>query len=942
METPPERMPSPAVEPADPSGSKSPSLRNTDPRAVQKAKVQGSGAAAQTGGTALGQGAAQVSRDNAGNINTGTQIVNNYLAAGGTSPSVGEVAMQVASYLRWLRERTQNIELRGIELAGGAPVVILPLETAYVPLRAKSASRAGEVGFSMRPQRRSERPVAAEALEEEGDEREADIGLNQVLGLGHRLAIIGGPGCGKTTVLLHLAWALASSLLSGEGEPAWSRLGLSIAPGKLPLPIFVPLASFARFRRHQTGNAPPREQTLAHFISHHLISKQADFDLPADFFVRLLKDGRNVVLLLDGLDEVANEGERAEVRQSVEELVSGREAMRVLVTCRTAAYRNARTALGAGFHEITVQPLDADLHITPMVRQAYACIYPHDAVLRAQRTQNLIAGIAQLEADRCARLGEDAEKLVSSPLMVRLLLIVHLNNRNLPDERAGLFDKAINALLQVDFGRDESVISELTTDWKLWRDMSQHLAYYMHQQGEDQGRDINEAALKAALRQEVDFKPQIESFLSHARQRGSVLEERDGMYRFIHLAFQEFLVARYLNDIVGDAGGQKAILADLTKRLADAWWREPILLLSGYKSAKAAKPARLFVQALAHAGDTPDARFCAAELAGTAALQWRESGAPTRAECALRMLELLNDDGALKTSKPAVRARAGDALSKLGDPRFDDKRLFLPADGSLGFVHIAADPAFCIGIREADRKRAAEIIGSEVDDDEINDKLTPTPEFQIARYPVTVAQFGAFVEATKFKLGNRDALSDPDSRPVRWVSWHEAVAYCAWLNQMLMSSPLFADDPIARAVRERGWLVALPSEPEWEKAARGGLVNAVFWYGDTPNPQWANYREAGVGTTSVVGCFPANGLGLFDMVGNVWEWTRSFLGSYRYPRSESDRETSNAGNEGGRVVRGGAFSLSANLARYVHRSEFGRDSSLRNLGFRVVLRSSPG
>ncbi|MEF8732311.1 MAG: hypothetical protein V5B40_10490 [Candidatus Accumulibacter meliphilus] len=88
------------------------------------ASLGGSGAIAQRDGDALGERAAQISGDNAGTIVTGTQIISNYYAAGSTGQTREQIAEQVAGYLRWLRERTACIELRGIELAwwsaGGA------------------------------------------------------------------------------------------------------------------------------------------------------------------------------------------------------------------------------------------------------------------------------------------------------------------------------------------------------------------------------------------------------------------------------------------------------------------------------------------------------------------------------------------------------------------------------------------------------------------------------------------------------------------------------------------------------------------------------------------------------------------------------------------------------------------------------------------------------
>ena len=96
---------------------------------AQQATVRGSGAAAQDGGDALGERSVKT-RDNYGPIVTGTQIVHHYYAASDQRLPKEDIAGQVGGYLAWLQGRTENIELRGIERAGGAPVVLLPLETA--------------------------------------------------------------------------------------------------------------------------------------------------------------------------------------------------------------------------------------------------------------------------------------------------------------------------------------------------------------------------------------------------------------------------------------------------------------------------------------------------------------------------------------------------------------------------------------------------------------------------------------------------------------------------------------------------------------------------------------------------------------------------------------------------------------------------------------------
>jgi formylglycine-generating enzyme required for sulfatase activity len=293
-----------------------------------------------------------------------------------------------------------------------------------------------------------------------------------------------------------------------------------------------------------------------------------------------------------------------------------------------------------------------------------------------------------------------------------------------------------------------------------------------------------------------------------------------------------------------------------------------------------------------------------------------------------------------------TRARAADRLADLGDPRFDPACLHLSADRRLGFVQIPADPHFRIGTRSKDIEQVAKARSGEIPKDEVNDCITPTSEFYIAKYPVTVGQFGAFVAAADFRIGDQHGLRDPPTRPVRWVSWHEALAYCEWLQAQLETSPLLIRNPIAALVRLQGWKVTLPSELEWEVAARGGLRHAVFPWGNEADPNRANYYESGTADTSAVGCFPPNGFGLHDMVGNVWEWTRSLWGrdhstpEFTYPYDEHDarREDLNADDDVLRILRGGAFDRSARAARCCFRYWVHAAKRFNCIGFRVVLR----
>jgi formylglycine-generating enzyme required for sulfatase activity len=171
------------------------------------------------------------------------------------------------------------------------------------------------------------------------------------------------------------------------------------------------------------------------------------------------------------------------------------------------------------------------------------------------------------------------------------------------------------------------------------------------------------------------------------------------------------------------------------------------------------------------------------------------------------------------------------------------------------------------------------------------------------------------------------------------VGLDEAVAYCAWLDRELLSWPGLPAE--LRAALDHG-KVTLPSEAEWEKAARGA-DSRIYPWGDEWNPERANTSEAGIGSTSAVGCF-RSGKSPFrceDMSGNVWQWTRS-LEKSAYPAKPKARGKREApgGNEAGVVVRGSPFTFEQRIGHPAYRVCFNSEYGFSDLGFRVVVSPS--
>lgn len=217
------------------------------------------------------------------------------------------------------------------------------------------------------------------------------------------------------------------------------------------------------------------------------------------------------------------------------------------------------------------------------------------------------------------------------------------------------------------------------------------------------------------------------------------------------------------------------------------------------------------------------------------------------------------------------------------------------------------------------------------------------PMFQIARFPVMVAEYACFVRSgypeprngSGYPWPRAEPFTDPIvdwqaqlkrlDHPVVLVSWTDAMAYASWLS------------------RQTGELWRLPTEAEWEKAARGP-DGRIFPWGDVFDVSRANTREGKRWVTTPAGAHPdgASPYGAQDMAGNVWEWTGTLYELYPYAPADGRESAENpAQGHRRRIVRGGSWVISSGAARAACRSHGPPDHTAEDSGFRLVRTPRP-
>jgi formylglycine-generating enzyme required for sulfatase activity len=262
-------------------------------------------------------------------------------------------------------------------------------------------------------------------------------------------------------------------------------------------------------------------------------------------------------------------------------------------------------------------------------------------------------------------------------------------------------------------------------------------------------------------------------------------------------------------------------------------------------------------------------------------------------------------------------------------------------------VTIPAGP-FLMGTRESEVDELEKLgIKREYIKREVPQHEVTLNEYAIARYPITNAEFERFIEDggytqrdywtdagwqrkekegwTQPHLWDDEKWNNP-SQPVVGISWYEAVAYCRWLSE------------------KSGKIYRLPTEAEWEKAARGTDGRRYPW-GDQWNASLCNNEESGPGETTPVGEYPEGEslYGVGDLVGQVWEWCRSKYGGtdakpkFGYPYQPDDGREDEEGSDT-RILRGGSWYSSnpAGVCRCSYRDWHSPRDWHNRRGFRCV------
>jgi formylglycine-generating enzyme required for sulfatase activity len=751
-----------------------------------------------------------------------------------------------------------------------------------------------------------------------------------------RLVILGPPGSGKSTFARYLALCLAYSQLESS-SPQTRIQELGVWPHGALTPIFVELRRFVGWEGFpKLGNSV----TSDHFLEY--VSRELLADDMREFRSELHQDlvKGQAVIIFDGLDEIPIPAEKNSLEQRREQMQELTQSLgvlyprcRIVVTSREHGYDDWHLR---NFSVVRLAPLSDD-QIKNLAVKLYRQVGSGDA--EAQATSLLEA------------LNIVPSVLGSNPLLLTLLAVLFQARGELSLTKGHLYEQIIKLFIerwtQPRLG-DRSLVDQLGCTAVDLYSVLRIIAY------KNCATSSSEIPLALLLTELFKLGPTVNihdavAFLS--QQSGVLVSPGVGQYRFAHRAFQEYLAASYM----ANSSDFSLVRASIERQ--PYVWREPclmvedVLLASGRRSEAWELLSVLLDDELPEDLAANDSRVWSIWLAGHIALtlNLRSDSSDRRNILIFQSLrDWLKFVLTVPTDLPArERVDIGDVLGEIGDnrPGVGIQRDGLP---DICWCEIPSGE-FQLGLNQAqiDKIRSEEWARGWEFARETPASTVLVPAFAVSLYPVTQIQFWSFVDDGGYedrqwwtqagwawlqKMGfdgpAGTECKDRPNYPCTNVSWYEAVAFCNWLSEKISCT------------------IRLPTEVEWEKAARGTDGRSFQW-GNSFDASKCNNAATGIERVCAVGCFPLNNGAWaenspLDMCGNVWEWCTTisekadeFLLPYPYDKGDG-RENLDLGDEYLRVVRGGSFLNPPFLTRTTFRGRDKPFSRFARQGFRVV------
>jgi len=751
--------------------------------------------------------------------------------------------------------------------------------------------------------------------------------------------LVGNAGMGKTTAMRLLTLKLFERLDNGQ---------------EAPIPLFVRLDRIADFVREDQPLKEAQKGLLkyvCHYWQENLYDKE---DLTESAIENCPQP---IQFIFDGLDEIPSIKLRSKLVQVLHNMQT--EERSIILTSRPIAVNEALIQ-ALGFEHYRLQELTLE-QSKYFVKNFFAIFHVKD---RPAATKDAAAFIDALE------MSEAAQEFAVNPLYLTVMILMHKKHTVLPKKRLDLYSVFYDMLLlqrstdptlgiSADKPRFEIAVNKdelLVWGYEDYSPILQSIAFHTH--GNEQGSvSITPERVLQAMK-ERELHPDIKNmslrdfarrFLEFADNDLGVLVYRGDFFAFTHRSLQEYLAAVYLYEF--DVEEIFSFWSDTALKKPDLWV-EVVRLLFCRARGKRNFLKKLQGQWTRDIADTKDARVVDVIGATMSDLNgfYEKGGVIKSLQQSVAKSMAAKRDKSYDT--PPLFLTCSDALARMDEPRID------VSDPPM--VRLEAKAPFQMGGTKNDREKPIHPV-----------TLSP---YWISQYPVTNKEFAEFIrqggyekkeywhdDESDFSFDGRDFLNNElkeklprywlDEKwgknrplaPVVGVSWYEAMAYCRWWTLTYGEQWGHAHDTKAAVLR-------LPTEAEWEFAARARASREYPWGDDPPDKTRANFND-NLGQTTSVGSYPSGatpgevGEGkIFDLAGNVWEWCYDWYGNDYYQQCEKEREKTGKpthnprGPEkgGSRVLRGGSWDYEANRLRCAYRVWINPWIRYTNSGFRCV------